>query len=180
MSGSRWVVVPSWLSGSWRSFLCSSVYSCHLWSRAKANRILSRKHTVHSKYPLPTIQGTTQTWTSPDGQYLNQIDCSLQSNMDSCIRSAKKKKNKQRLKADCGSDHQIFIEKFRFKLKKVEKTTRPFRYDLNQIPYYHTVEMTNRFKGLALANRLPEDIWTEISSKILERSREHFMQGWPW
>ena len=59
-------------------------------------------------------------------------------------------KHKIRLKADCGSDHQIFIEKFRFKLKKVEKTTMLFRYDLNQIPYNHMVEMTNRFKGLAL------------------------------
>ena len=78
------------------------------------------------------------------------------------------KNKKTRLKADCGSDHQIIIEKFRFKLKKVEKTTRPFRYDLNQIPYHHTVEMTNRFKGLALVGRVPKDIWTEISSKKLE------------
>ena len=52
-----------------------------------------------------------------------------------------------------------------------------FRYDLNQIPYYHMVEMTNRFKGLTLVNRVPEDIWTENSSKLLERSREHFVQG---
>ena len=78
--GSRWVIIPSWLSGSWRPFLySSSVYSCHLWSRAKANRILSRKPTGHSKYPPPTTQEITQTWTSPDGQYLNQIDCILYS-----------------------------------------------------------------------------------------------------
>ena len=54
------------------------------------------------------------------------------------------------LGADCGSDHEILIAKFRLKLKKVWKTTRPFRYDLNQIPYYHTVEVRNRFKGLGL------------------------------
>ena len=53
---------------------------------------------------------------------------------------------KSRLEADCGSDNELFIAKFRLKLKKVGKTTRPFRYDLNQIPYYYTVEVTNRFK----------------------------------
>ena len=52
--------------------------------------------------------------------------------------------------ADYGSDHDLLIAKFRLKFKKVEKTTRPFRYDLNQIPYDYTVEVTNRFKGLAL------------------------------
>ena len=52
--------------------------------------------------------------------------------------------------ADCGSDHELLIAKFRLKLKKVGKTTRPFRYDLNQIPYAYTVEVTNRFKGLDL------------------------------
>ena len=59
---------------------------------------------------------------------------------------------------DCGSDHELLIGKFRLKLKKVGKTARPFRYDLNQIPYDHTVEMANRFKGLDLVNRMLEDI----------------------
>ena len=58
--------------------------------------------------------------------------------------------SKTRLEADCGSDHEFFIAKFRLKLKKVEKTTRPFIYDLNQIPYDYRVEVTNRFKGLDL------------------------------
>ena len=58
--------------------------------------------------------------------------------------------SKTRPRADCGSDHELLIAKFRFKLKKVGKTTRPFRYDLNQIPYDYTVEVTNRFKGLDL------------------------------
>ena len=60
------------------------------------------------------------------------------------------KSAKTRLEADCGSDHELLIVKFRLKLKKVGKTTRPFRYDLNQIPYSYTVEVRNRFKGLDL------------------------------
>ena len=63
---------------------------------------------------------------------------------------------------DYGSDHELLIAKFRLKLKKVGKTTRPFRYDLNQIPYDYTVEVTNRFKGLDLIDRVPEELWTEI------------------
>ena len=58
--------------------------------------------------------------------------------------------SKNKMGADCGSDHELFIAKFRLKLKKVRKTTRPFRCDLNQIPYDYTVEVTNRFKGLDL------------------------------
>ena len=77
------------------------------------------------------------TWTSPDGQYCNQIDYILCSQRWRCsIQSAK-----TTLGADCGSDHKHFIEKFRLKLKKVGKTTRPFRYDLNQISYNYTVEV---------------------------------------
>ena len=65
--------------------------------------------------------------------------------------------SKIRPAADCGSDLELLIAKFRFILKKVEKTTRPFRYDLNQIPYDYTVEVTNRPKGLDLINRVPEE-----------------------
>ena len=61
----------------------------------------------------------------------------------------------KRLRADCDSDHELFIAKFRLKLKKVGKTTRPFRYDLNQIPYDYTLEVRNVFKGLDLIDRLP-------------------------
>ena len=64
----------------------------------------------------------------------------------------------QRLGADCSSDHELFIEKFRLKLKKVRKTTRLFRYDLNKIPYDYTVEVMNRFKGLDLVGRVPEEL----------------------
>ena len=65
-----------------------------------------------------------------------------------------------------GRRRGIFIVKFRLKLKKVEKTTRPFRYDLNQIPYNHTVEMTNRFKRLELIDRVPEDLWMEVHNIV--------------
>ena len=70
--------------------------------------------------------------------------------------------------ADCGSDHELLIDKFRLKLKKVGKTTRPFRYDLNQIPYDYTVEVTNRFKGLDLIDRVPEELWTEDHDIVQE------------
>ena len=86
------------------------------------------------------------TWTSPDGQYQNQIDYILCSQIwRSYIQSAKTRPG-----ADCCSDHELLIAKFRLKLKKVGKTIRPFRYDLNQIPYNYTVEVRNRFKGLDL------------------------------
>ena len=73
-----------------------------------------------------------------------------------------------RLGADCGSDHELLIAKFRLKLKKVEKTTRPFRYDLNQIPYAYILELTNRFKGLDLIDRVPEELWMEICDIVQE------------
>ena len=86
------------------------------------------------------------TWTSPDGQYRNQIDYILCSQRwKSSIQSAKTRPG-----ADCGSDHEILIAKFRLKLKKEGKTTRPFRYDLYQIPYDYIAEVTNRFKRLDL------------------------------
>ena len=98
------------------------------------------------------------TWTSPDAQNQNQIDYILCSQIwRSSIQSAK-----TRPEADCGSDHELLISKFRLKLRKVGKTTRPFRYDLNQILYSYTVEVTNRFKGLDLMDRVPEELWMEV------------------
>ena len=70
--------------------------------------------------------------------------------------------------AECGSDHEILNAKFRLKLKKVEKTTRPFRYDLNQIPYDYTVEVRNRFKELDLIDRVPDELWTEVRGIVQE------------
>ena len=70
--------------------------------------------------------------------------------------------------ADCGADHELLIVKFRLKLKKVENTTRPFRYDLNQIPYDYTVEVRNRFKGLDLIDRVPDESWNEVHDIVQE------------
>ena len=76
--------------------------------------------------------------------------------------------SKKKTGADCGSDHEILIAKFRLKLKKVRKTTRPFRYDLNQIPYEYTVEGRTRFKGLELINRVPDELWTKVRDVVQE------------
>ena len=70
--------------------------------------------------------------------------------------------------ADCGSDHELLIVKFRLKLKKVGKTTKPFRYDLNQIPYDYTLEVRNRFKGLDLIDGVPDELWMEVHDIVQE------------
>ena len=70
--------------------------------------------------------------------------------------------------ADCGSDQDLLIDKFRLKLKKAGKTTRPFRYDRNQIPYDYTVEVRYRFKGLDLIDRVPDELWTEVCDIVQE------------
>ena len=75
---------------------------------------------------------------------------------------------KTRPGADCGSHHELLIVKFRFKLKKVGKTTRPFRYELNQIPHDYTVEVRNRFKALDLIDRVPDELWTEAHDIVQE------------
>ena len=104
------------------------------------------------------------TWTSPDGQHQNQIDYILCSQRQrSSIQSAKSRQG-----ADCGSDNDPLIAKFRLKLKKVEKTSRPLRYNLNQIPYDYTVEVSNRFKGLDLIDRVPDELWTEVRDIVQE------------
>ena len=98
------------------------------------------------------------TWTSPDGQH---ILCSQR--WRSSIQSAKTRPG-----ADGGSDHELLIAKFRLKLKKVGKTTRPFKYDLNQIYYDYTVEVRNRFKGLDLIDRVPDELWNEVREIVQE------------
>ena len=113
------------------------------WKKKKANRVLPREHTVIAK---TLFQKHKRQWTSAGGQYQNQIDyipCSQR--WRSSIQSAKTRPG-----ADCGTDHELLIAKFRLELKKVGKTTRPFRYDLDEIPYNYTVEVRNRFKGLDL------------------------------
>ena len=131
------------------------------WSTAKANRVLPRERAGHIKQPLPTTHEKTlhvdiTRWSTPKSDW----SYSLQPRWKSSIQSAKTRPG-----ADCGSDHELFIAKFRLKSKKVGKTTRPFRYDLNQIPYHYTVEVRNRFKGLDLKDGVPDELrlcdWTE-------------------
>ena len=112
-------------------------------SRAKVNRVLPRECTGHSKHLFQQhkrrlyIHMDITRW--PNRNEIDYILCSQRCR--STIQSAK-----TRPRADCGSDHELLIAKFRLKLKKVGKTTRPFRYDLNQILYAYTVEVRNRFK----------------------------------
>ena len=120
---------------------------------------MSRKHTGESQY-LFKQQSKKQlyTWTSPDGQYQNQIDYVLCSQRwRSSVQSPKTRPG-----PDWGSDHELLIAKFRLKLKKIGKATRSFRYDLNKIPYDNIVEVPNRVKGLDLVDRVPEELWTEV------------------
>ena len=104
------------------------------------------------------------TWTSPDGQHQNQIDYILCSKRwRSSIQSTKTRPG-----ADYGSDHELLIAKFRLKLKKVGKTTRPIRYDLNQVGYDYRVEVRNRFKGLDLIDTVPDELWMEVRNIVQE------------
>ena len=104
------------------------------------------------------------TWTSRDGQHRYQIDYILCSQRwRSSIQSAKTRPG-----ADCGSDHELLIAKFRLKWKEIGKTNRSFRYDLNQSPYDYTVQVRNRFKGLDLTDRVPEELWTEVHDIVQE------------
>ena len=128
------------------------------WSRAKADRVLPRKRIGHSKHPLPTTQEKTlhmdiTRWSILKSDWLYSLSWRWRSSIQSA---------KTRPGADCGWDHELLVAKFRLQLKKVEKTTRPFRYDLNQIPYDYTVEMRNRFKGLDLIDRVPDELCSEV------------------
>ena len=109
---------------------------------------------MHWSQQTPFSNNTrVYTWTSPDGQQRNQIDYILCSQRwRSLIQSAK-----TRLGAECGSDIELLFAKFRFKLKKVGETPIQFRHDLNQIPSDYIMKVTNRFKGLDLINRVPEE-----------------------
>ena len=125
---------------------------------------MPRKCTGHSKHPLPTTQEKIFTWTSPDGQHRNHVDYILCSQRwRSSIQSTKTRQE------PTVSDQEFLITKLRFKLKKVGKTARPFRYDLNQIPYDYTMEVRNIFKGLDLIDRVPDELWNEVCDIVQER-----------
>ena len=126
--------------------------------RAKAKRVWPREHTGHSKHPLPTTQEKTLHMDITRWSTLKSDDYILCSQRwRSSIQSAKTRPG-----VDCGSDHEFLIAKSILKLKNVGKTTRAFRYDLNQIPYDYTVEVRNRFKGLDLIDRVPDELWMEV------------------
>ena len=133
------------------------------WSTAKANRVLPREHTGHSKHPLPTTrEDSTHGYLQIVNR--NQTDYILCSQRWRSSTQAAK----TRSRADRGSDNELLVAKFRLKLKKVGKTTRPFRYDLNQIPYDYTVVVRNRFKGLDLIDRVPDEPWIEVRDIVQE------------
>ena len=123
------------------------------------------KNTLFQQHKRRLYTRTT-LWSvvNTDGQHQNQIDYILCSQRwKSSIQSAKTRPG-----AGCGSDHEFLIAKFRLKLKKVGKTTRPFRHDLNQTPYDYTVEARNRFQGLDLIDRVPEELWMEVHDVVQE------------
>ena len=132
--------------------------------QSKANRFCQENALVIANTLFQQHKRKLYTWTLPDDQCWNQIDYIL------CRQSWRNsiQSTKTRPGADCGSDHELLIAKYRLKLKKVWKTTRPFRYDPCQIPYDYTVEVTNRFKGLDLIDRVPEEIWTEVHDIVQE------------
>ena len=76
--------------------------------------------------------------------------------------------NKSKTRSECASDHELLATKFRLKLKKVGKMIRPFKYDLNQIPNDYTAEVRNRFKGLDLIDRVPDELWAEVCNIVQE------------
>ena len=155
MSGSTWVITPSWLSWVWRSL----IEFCQENALVIANTLFQQ----HKR--------RLYTWTSPDGQHWNQIDYILCSRRwRSSLQSAKTRPG-----ADCGSDHKLLIAKFRLKLNKVGKTPGPFRYDLNQILYVYTVEVRNRFKGLDLTECL-----TKYDLRFVTLYRRQGSRPSPW
>ena len=137
------------------------------WSRAKTNRVLPRKCTCHSKYPLPTTQEKTlhmeiSRWSRSKSDWLYP----LQPKMEKLYTVSKNKTWSWLWLRSWTWDHGILIAKFRLKLKKVRKTARPFKYDLNQIPYDYTVEVRNRFKGPDLIDRVPDELWNEVPDVV--------------
>ena len=133
-------------------------------NREKANRVLPKESTGHSKHCLPTTQEMT---LHMDITRLSILKSgwlySFSWRWRSSIQSAKTRPG-----SDCGSDHELIIAKFRLKLKKVGKTARPFKYDQNQIPYDYRLEVTNRFKRLDPIERVPEELWMEVRDIVGE------------
>ena len=147
---------------SWKSRETWSSRQIWLWStegnRSKANRVLPRERTGHSKHPLPTTQEKTLHMGITRGSILkSEWLYSFQPKMKKLYIVSKKKTGSWLWLISWTPYCQI-----QTCIEKVRKTTRPFRYDLNQIPYDYTAEVINRFKGLDLIDRVPEALWTEV------------------
>ena len=132
--------------------------------QGKSSRVLLREHTGHSKHPLPTTQEKTlhmniTRWSIPKSDWLD----SLQPKMEK-IYTVSKNKTENWLWLRSWTPYATFI----LKMKKVGKIAKPFRYDLNQIPYNYTVKVRNRFKELDLIVRVPEKLWTEVTDMVQE------------
>ena len=139
------------------------------WIRAKANRVLPRECTGHSKHPLPTTQEKTLhmdiiRWPTPKSDWLY----SLQPKMEKLYTISKNKTGSWLWLRSWTPYCQI-----QTKLKRVGITIRPFRYDLNQIPYEYTVEVRNRFKGLDLIDRMPDELWMGVHDIVQETGIKH-------
>ena len=127
-----------------------------------ANRVLPRK--MHWSYQTPSSNNIREDSTHGHHQMVNtkiRLIIFLAAKDGEALSSAKTRPG-----TDCGSDHELLIAKFRLKLMKVGKTTRPLRYDLNQTPYNYRVEVANRFKGLDVTDRVPEELWTEVHNIV--------------
>ena len=127
-------------------------------NQAKANKVLPRERTGHSKHPLPTTQEKTLHMDITRRSTLKSDYILCSQRWRSSIQSTKTRPG-----VDCGSDQEFLYAKIRLKLKKVEKTTRTFRYDLNRIPYDYTVRVRNRFKGLDLIGCLMNYGWRYVT-----------------
>ena len=129
----------------------------------------------HTGQQTPSSNNTRKDSTHGDHQMINteiRLIIFFAAKDGETTQSAKKKK--KRPGTDCGSDYEILIAKFRLKLKKVGKATRPLRYDPTQIPYDYTAEVRNRFKSLELIDRLPDELWMEVHGIVQEkRDQEH-------
>ena len=124
---------------------------------------MTRECTGLSKHPLPTTQDSTHGHHQMVNTKIRLTIFFFSQRWKSSIQLAK-----TRLGADCGSDNELLIDKFRLKLKKAGKTTRPFRYDLNQTPYKYRVEVRNKFKRLDLMDRVPKELWIMVHDVVQE------------
>ena len=124
---------------------------------------MPRKCTGHSKHPLPTTQEDSTH------EHNQKINTEIRLIIFFAAKDGEALYSQQKQDQELtGSDYELLIAKFRLKLTKVGKTTRPISYDLNPIPYDYTVEVRNRFKGLDLIDRVPDELWTEVHDIIQE------------